>query len=147
MAIQPLNYYSRQVSSILPNDIIPVCARSFLVTGTMTLLSGTTLTVASITGALAVTTTLVESAVRHIFNKTFPNCGFDKKNWTTWAIAYIGTEESIVNSLQSFTGARYTPIPQLTLLGFFFICTYDSRPAMENENMEERRMGAQAYCL
>ncbi|NDE82243.1 MAG: hypothetical protein EB051_01320 [Chlamydiia bacterium] len=144
-----LNHYFTQIRANLPHDIIPVCGQSFLLTGTMTLLSGKTLSVSLIAGSLAIAATLVESAVRYIFNKSFPNFGFDKKNYTTWTLAGVATEAWVTKPLEKLTGALCSPAPALTLLGIFFIAVYDSkdRSSTGAENPILSTTGAQAFCM
>ena len=140
-----------QVDSVFPKDTIKAAFRSFLITGSINLISIGSGNAALLAGSIAATATLVESVVRAIFNISFPMGGFDQQNWTTFLMAYPLTNSLSVTPLQNLIGCVYKPSgPLLTILANFFIWTNDTVEANEDFLQYETRFmsktSAQAYA-
>lgn len=140
-----------QVDSVFPKDNIKAAFRSFLITGSISLISIGSGNAALLAGSLAATATLVESVVRGIFNISFPMGGFDKQNWITFLIAYPLTNSLAVTPLQNLIGCVYKQsTPLLTILANFFIWANDTLEAnqdfLQQETIFTVKTSAQAYA-
>jgi hypothetical protein len=140
-----------QVDSVFPKDTIKAAFRSFLITGSINLISIGSGNAALVAGSIAATATLIESVVRAIFNISFPMGGFDQQNWTTFLIACPLTNSLSVTPLQNLIGCVYKPSdPLLRMLANFFIWANDSLEANESFLQHEIRFtvkrSAQVYA-
>ena len=72
----------------MPHSIGLVATQSFVMTASITMLTGSALPVALVSGGVAATATVVESVVRAIFVCTFPESGWEVRGFVSSCVAY-----------------------------------------------------------